>query len=130
MASRHLSRSSGAISSQRALIRWRQYEREPPRKLPRRMRLRNSKPMACQKVMGRRLNNRGISQFQRLITTNPNKNPNTATPTSASGANFKNRLIRFRFIFLSLLFVEFIVDVTQPPAQVDHGVMLARHQCV
>src|SRR5438874_12370675 len=98
-------------------------------KPPNRMRHSTMIPSACQKVMGGQPKSAGVSQFHRDFTISPPMVTNSAIPRSASGA--KNiTLIHLGLIFGTSTFREFVIDVLQPFAQVQHGVALAREQGV
>ena len=75
-------RCSGVISSQRAIMRWRQcMPPRPCRKPPNRSLARIISPIACQKVMSRSPNSAGIRTFHRPMATKPPMASAAATKT-------------------------------------------------
>src|SRR5204863_8252005 len=97
-------------------------------KPPNRMRHSTSIPSACQKVIGGQPNSAGVSQFHRDFTISPPMVMNNAIPSSASGA-MNNILIHLGLMFGPSSF-QFVINLLQPFAQVEHRVPFAREQRV
>src|SRR5262245_4685645 len=96
---------------------------------PNRIRQSASSPSACQKPTSGQPNSGGSSQFQSSRTISPPMNVKSAMPSRATGASINN----FRLLVImirSSWFREFVIDVLQTPAQMQHGVTLSREQRV
>src|SRR5262247_1861826 len=112
------------------MMRRRVYGPGEPRnpKPPTRIRHSASMPSACQKPSAGQPNSGGSSQFHSVRTRSVPRVTNTAIPTIAIGAMTSSLCPLLNPASMSSSFRQFVVDVLQPLAQVEHRVALPREQ--
>src|SRR5437867_2457080 len=118
------------MASHRSMMRRRVYGPAEPwsPSPPKRIRHSASIPSACQKEIGLNPKSGGSNQFHSHLTSWPPRKTNSTIPTIASGAIISNRLPLFMLMLGSSPFPEFVVNVLQSLAQMQHRIALPRQQ--